>query len=173
INAISYAFFAMGWYIFCWFPLIIIKVITTLFGAINFNLLKGIFFGQQEIDVNKIPVAFWIFVGLSAGALVFLIFYRLLKGFFYNNEQKTGQSEIKSIILKTISAIFFPILFVGFLFIVLVGSNIVLMEIKASFSQNQDLNVSLIRGATGDLNLSQDNIKLLSGGSIVDLNTYS
>lgn len=173
INAISYAFFAMGWYIFCWFPLIIIKVITTLFGAINFNLLKGIFFGQQEIDVNKIPVAFWIFVGLSAGALVFLIFYRLLKGFFYNNEQKTGQSEIKSIILKTISAIFFPILFVGFLFIVLVGTNIVLMEIKASFSQNQDLNVSLIRGATGDLNLSQDNIKLLSGGSIVDLNTYS
>ncbi|WP_069097314.1 Mbov_0396 family ICE element transmembrane protein [Mesomycoplasma ovipneumoniae] len=173
INAISYGFFAMGWYIFCWFPLIIIKVITTLFGAINFDLLKGIFFGQQEIDVNKIPVAFWIFVGLSAGALVFLIFYRLLKGFFYNREQKTGQSEIKSIILKTISAIFFPILFVGFLFIVLVGANMVLMEIKASFSQNQDLNVSLIRGATGDLNLSQENIKLLSGGSIVDLNTYS
>ncbi|WP_337899466.1 Mbov_0396 family ICE element transmembrane protein [Mesomycoplasma ovipneumoniae] len=172
INAISYGFFAVGWYIFCWFPLIIIKVITTLFGAINFNLLKGIFFGQQEIDVNKIPVAFWIFVGLSAGALVFLIFYRLLKGFFYNSEQKTGQSEIKSIILKTISAIFFPIIFVGFLFIVLVGSNIVLMEIKASFSQNQDLNVSLIRGATGDLNLNAEQIKSISGGSIVSFSFY-
>ncbi|MDW2861069.1 Mbov_0396 family ICE element transmembrane protein [Mesomycoplasma ovipneumoniae] len=173
INAISYGFFAIGWYIFCWFPLIIIKVITTLFGAINFNLLKGIFFGQQEIDVNKVPVAFWIFVGLSVGALVFLIFYRLLKGFFYNSEQKTGQSEIKNIILKTISAIFFPILFVGFLFIVLVGANMVLMEIKASFSQNQDLNVSLIRGATGDLNLNAEKIKLISGGKIIDLNTYS
>ncbi|MDW2910187.1 hypothetical protein R7W80_03265 [Mesomycoplasma ovipneumoniae] len=173
INAISYGFFAIGWYIFCWFPLIIIKVITTLFGAINFDLLKGIFFGQGEIDVNKIPVAFWIFVGLSVGALVFLIFYRLLKGFFYNNEQKTGQSEIKSIILKTLSAIFFPILFVGFLFIVLVGANMVLMEIKASFNQNQDLNVSLIRGATGDLKLPQDEITSLSKGNIVSLDTYS
>ncbi|MDW2915778.1 hypothetical protein R7Z46_02490 [Mesomycoplasma ovipneumoniae] len=173
INAISYGFFAMGWYIFCWFPLIIIKVITTLFGAINFDLLKGIFFGQGEIDVNKIPVAFWIFVSLSVGALVFLIFYRLLKGFFYNNEQKTGQSEIKSIILKTLSAIFFPILFVGFLFIVLVGANMVLMEIKASFNQNQDLNVSLIRGATGDLKLPQDEITSLSKGNIVSLDTYS
>ncbi|WP_341491209.1 Mbov_0396 family ICE element transmembrane protein [Mesomycoplasma ovipneumoniae] len=172
INIISYGFFAVGWYIFCWFPLIIIKVITTLFGAINFNLLKGIFFGQQEIDVNKIPVAFWIFLGLSAGALVFLIFYRLLKGFFYNSEQKTGQSEVKSIILKTISAIFFPILFVGFLFIVLVGANIVLMEIKASFSQNQDLNASLIRGATGDLKLPDSEIKSLSGGSIVSFSIY-
>ncbi|WP_337903565.1 Mbov_0396 family ICE element transmembrane protein [Mesomycoplasma ovipneumoniae] len=173
INAISYAFFAMGWYIFCWFPLIIIKVITTLFGAINFNLLKGIFFGQQEIDVNKIPVAFWIFVGLSVAALVFLIFYRLLKGFFYNSEQKTGQSEIKSIILKTISAIFFPILFVGFLFIVLVGTNMVLMEIKASFSQNQDLNVSLIRGATGDLKLKQEDITSIANGNVVSYNTYT
>ncbi|WP_337898944.1 Mbov_0396 family ICE element transmembrane protein [Mesomycoplasma ovipneumoniae] len=173
INAISYGFFAMGWYIFCWFPLIIIKVITTLFGAINFNLLKGIFFGQGEIDVNKIPVAFWIFVGLSVGALVFLIFYRLLKGFFYNNEQKTGQSEIKSIILKTISAIFFPILFVGFLFIVLVGANMVLMEIKASFSQNQDLNVSLIRGATGDLKLKQEDITSIANGNVVSYNTYT
>ncbi|WP_341420405.1 Mbov_0396 family ICE element transmembrane protein [Mesomycoplasma ovipneumoniae] len=173
INAISYGFFAAGWYIFCWFPLIIIKVITTLFGAINFNLLKGIFFGQQEIDVNKIPVAFWIFVGLSVGALVFLIFYRLLKGFFYNSEQKTGQSEIKSIILKTISAIFFPILFLGFLFIVLVGANMVLMEIKASFSQNQDLNVSLIRGATGDLKLKQEDITSIANGNVVSYNTYT
>ncbi|WP_337903435.1 Mbov_0396 family ICE element transmembrane protein [Mesomycoplasma ovipneumoniae] len=172
INTISYAFFAMGWYILCWFPLIIIKVITTLFGAINFDLLKGIFFGQQEFDINKVPVAFWIFVGLSAGALVFLIFYRLLKGLFYNNEQRTGQSEIKSIILKTISAIFFPILFVGFLFIVLVGANMVLMEIKASFSQNQDLNVSLIRGATGDLKLPNEEIKSLSDGSIVSFSIY-
>ncbi|EXU60948.1 Mbov_0396 family ICE element transmembrane protein [Mesomycoplasma ovipneumoniae] len=173
INTIAYAVFAGFWYLFCWFPLIIIKVITTLFGAINFNLLKGIFFGQQEIDVNKIPVAFWIFVGLSVGALVFLIFYRLLKGFFYNNEQKTGQSEIKSIILKTISAIFFPILFVGFLFIVLVGANMVLMEIKASFSQNQDLNVSLIRGATGDLKLKQEDITWLANGNVVSYNIYT
>ncbi|XBE78075.1 hypothetical protein VQY16_03880 [Mesomycoplasma ovipneumoniae] len=173
INAISYGIFAGLWYLLCWFPLIIIKVITTLFGAINFNLLKGIFFGQGEIDVNKIPVAFWIFVGLSVGALVFLIFYRLLKGFFYNNEQRTGQSEIKSIILKTISAIFFPILFVAFLFIVLVGSNIVLMEIKASFSQNQDLNVSLIRGATGDLKLKQEDITWLANGNVVSYNTYT
>ncbi|MDO6829449.1 Mbov_0396 family ICE element transmembrane protein [Mesomycoplasma ovipneumoniae] len=173
INTISYAFFAMGWYILCWFPLIIIKVITTLFGAINFDLLKGIFFGQQEFDINKVPVAFWIFVGLSAGALLFLIFYRLSKGFFYNNEQKTGQSEIKSIILKTISAIFFPILFVGFLFIVLVGANMVLMEIKASFSQNQDLNVSLIRGATGDLKLTQEDIKWLANGNVVSYEAYT
>ncbi|MDO6856479.1 hypothetical protein Q4502_02020 [Mesomycoplasma ovipneumoniae] len=172
INGISYGFFATGWYIFCWFPLIIIKVITTLFGAINFNLLKGIFFGQQEIDINKIPVAFWIFVGLSAGALVFLIFYRLLKGFFYNQEKRTGESEIKSIILKTISAIFFPILFVGFLFIVFVGTNMVLMEIKASFSQNQDLNASLIRGATGDLKLKQEDITWLANGNVVSYNTY-
>ncbi|MCN0158470.1 Mbov_0396 family ICE element transmembrane protein, partial [Mesomycoplasma ovipneumoniae] len=164
INTIAYAVFAGLWYLLCWFPLIIIKVITTLFGAINFNLLKGIFFGQGEIDINKIPVAFWIFVGLSAGALVFLIFYRLLKGFFYNQEKRTGESEIKSIILKTISAIFFPILFVGFLFIVFVGTNMVLMEIKASFSQNQDLNVSLIRGATGDLKLPNEEIKSLSDG---------
>ncbi|MDW2892160.1 Mbov_0396 family ICE element transmembrane protein [Mesomycoplasma ovipneumoniae] len=173
INAISYGIFAGLWYLLCWFPLIIIKVITTLFGAINFNLLKGIFFGQGEIDVNKIPVAFWIFVGLSVGALVFLIFYRLLKGFFYNSEQKTGQSEIKNIILKTISAIFFPILFVGFLFIVLVGANMVLMEIKASFSQNQDLNVSLIRGATGDLKLKQEDITWLANGNVVSYNTYT
>ncbi len=172
INTIAYAVFAGLWYLLCWFPLIIIKVITTLFGAINFNLLKGIFFGQQEFDINKVPVAFWIFVGLSAGALVFLIFYRLLKGFFYNSEQKTGQSEIKSIILKTISAIFFPILFVGFLFIVLVGANMVLMEIKASFSQNQDLNASLIRGATGDLKLPDSEIKSLSGGSVVSFSIY-
>ncbi|XBE78399.1 hypothetical protein VQY16_01195 [Mesomycoplasma ovipneumoniae] len=173
INTVAYGIFSGLWYLLCWFPLIIIKVITTLFGAINFNLFKGIFFGQGEIDVNKIPVAFWIFVGLSAGALVFLIFYRLLKGFFYNNEQKTGQSEIKSIILKTISAIFFPILFVGFLFIVLVGANIVLMEIKASFSQNQDLNVSLIRGATGDLKLTPEDITSLAKGNVVSYNTYT
>ncbi|WP_337898951.1 Mbov_0396 family ICE element transmembrane protein [Mesomycoplasma ovipneumoniae] len=173
INTIAYAVFAGFWYLFCWFPLIIIKVITTLFGAINFNLLKGIFFGQQEFDINKVPLAFWIFVGLSVGALVFLIFYRLLKGFFYNSEQKTGQSEIKNIILKTISAIFFPILFVGFLFIVLVGANMVLMEIKASFSQNQDLNVSLIRGATGDLKLKQEDITWLANGNVVSYNTYT
>ncbi|WNM16702.1 Mbov_0396 family ICE element transmembrane protein [Mesomycoplasma ovipneumoniae] len=173
INTVAYAVFAGLWYLLCWFPLIIIKVITTLFGAINFNLLKGIFFGQQEFDINKVPVAFWIFVGLSVGALVFLIFYRLLKGFFYNNEQRTGQSEIKSIILKTISAIFFPILFVGFLFIVLVGANMVLIEIKASFSQNQDLNVSLIRGATGDLKLKQEDITWLANGNVVSYNTYT
>ncbi|WP_337902581.1 Mbov_0396 family ICE element transmembrane protein [Mesomycoplasma ovipneumoniae] len=173
INTVAYGIFSGLWYLLCWFPLTIINVITTLFGAINFNLLKGIFFGQQEVDVNKIPVAFWIFVGLSAGALVFLIFYRLLKGFFYNQEQKTGQSEIKSIILKTISAIFFPILFVGFLFIVLVGTNIVLMEIKASFSENQNLNVSLIRGATGDLKLTPEDIKSLAKGNVVSYNTYT
>ncbi|WP_337903102.1 Mbov_0396 family ICE element transmembrane protein [Mesomycoplasma ovipneumoniae] len=173
INTVAYGIFSGLWYLLCWFPLTIINVITTLFGAINFNLFKGIFFGQQEVDVNKIPVAFWIFVGLSAGALVFLIFYRLLKGFFYNQEQKTGQSEIKSIILKTISAIFFPILFVGFLFIVLVGTNIVLMEIKASFSENQNLNVSLIRGATGDLKLTPEDIKSLAKGNVVSYNTYT
>ncbi|QLG43636.1 Mbov_0396 family ICE element transmembrane protein [Mesomycoplasma hyopneumoniae] len=167
INLICYGFFAAGWYIFCWFPLIIIKVITTLFGAINFNLLKGIFFGQ-----NKLPVAFWIFVGLSAAAFIFVVLYRLFKGLFYNKEGKTNESEIKTIILKTISAIFFPVLFVAFLFIALIGANIILMEIKSSFNQNQDLNVSLIRAASGDLKLDQSQISSLAAGNVVDYNTY-
>ncbi|MXR13209.1 hypothetical protein DR083_03430, partial [Mycoplasma hyopneumoniae] len=166
INLICYGFFAAGWYIFCWFPLIIIKVITNLFEAINFNLLKGIFFGQ-----NKLPVAFWIFVGLSAAAFIFLVFYRLFKGLFYNKEGKTNESEIKTIILKTISAIFFPVLFVAFLFIALTGVNIILMEIKSSFNQNQDLNVSLIRAASGDLKLDQSQISSLADGNVVDYNT--
>ncbi|MBG0730485.1 Mbov_0396 family ICE element transmembrane protein [Mycoplasma sp. 'Moose RK'] len=174
INQIAYGFFAAGWYIFCWFPLVIIKVITTLFGSINFSLLKGIFFGQEGFEINKIPVSFWIFVGLSAGALIFLILYRLLKGLFYGKDSqgRTSEGEVKNIILKTISAIFFPILFVAFLFIILIGANITIMAIKSSLNYNYDLNVSLIRGASGDLNLKPEQITILSKGNVIDFEIY-
>ncbi|VEU66130.1 Uncharacterised protein (plasmid) [Mesomycoplasma hyopneumoniae] len=121
INQISYAFFAGFWYLFCWFPLVIIRVITTLFGSINFNLLKGLFFGtSKEFSINKIPIAFWIFVGLAVSIFIFIVLYRLSKSFFFGSKNAYGQtneSEVKNIILKTLSAIGFPILFTGFLFI--------------------------------------------------------
>ncbi|UIF67248.1 Mbov_0396 family ICE element transmembrane protein [Mesomycoplasma hyopneumoniae] len=177
INQISYAFFAGFWYLFCWFPLVIIRVITTLFGSINFNLLKGLFFGtSKEFSINKIPIAFWIFVGLAVSIFIFIVLYRLSKSFFFGSKNAYGQtneSEVKNIILKTLSAIGFPILFTGFLFILLIGSNIVLMEIKESLAYNNDLNTSLIKGASGDLKLGQLEISNLSKGSIVSYDAYT
>ncbi|VEU66128.1 hypothetical protein [Mesomycoplasma hyopneumoniae] len=47
------------------------------------------------------------------------------------------------------------------------------MEIKESLAYNNDLNTSLIKGASGDLKLGQLEISNLSKGSIVSYDAYT
>lgn len=174
-NWISYLFFSAAWMIFAWPFIVFLNIITTLFGTISFTVIKNMFFGSQgNFNAANIPIPFWIFVGLAATSLLFLVIYRLVKNFFLSGKNPNEyDSSIKNVILKTTTSIIFPIIFVVLIFISFIATNLLINGIKETLGYRHNLTLSLVRGAIGEIKLSPSDIQSISKGNVMPFDAYT
>ncbi|CAT04875.1 Uncharacterised protein [Mesomycoplasma conjunctivae] len=153
INAITYPFFLLGWYLFVYIPLALIAFFNLVFQQLGLEIIVRVIFQKGKFSFQDLPVGFWVFVFVAL-AMGFVLFVAKFVKFLVARKENPGE-EIVSMTRGVFVSFAFAFLFPILLFASLIILQMLLDLVNQYVRGNSSLTYLIVKSSTDKISESE------------------